>query len=275
MKKNNVAFANFVLEKLSRENMDLIISMKNEFKNIKNENNLNDQNQCDQNQCDQNQCDQDQCDQDQCDQDQCDQNHCHESHCHKNHCHENHCDKNKVDNQNGQSGQSGQSDFKEHVNQMTKILMELADCKKSNKDLQEKIGKSSEEVMNLKLEFKEILEKNEIKLEEEKFSLILKVMKSICPAMDTFSMAKISCGNDKNMLYGIEMIEKQILDSFNFFGVNKLELQIGDEFDEKNCEALETVSGDEDNRIKKIVTYPLFFKGKLLIPGKVIVSKKV
>ena len=223
MEKNNVAFAKFLLKKLSRENVDLVTSMEKEFEDLEDKTEYNIEN----------------------------------------------------GSQTDSQGDQNQGDFKEHVNQMTKILMELADCKKNNKELQEKIEKSSEEMMNLKLEFKEILEKNEIKLEEEKFSLMLKVMRSICPAMDTFNMAKMSCGNDKNMLYGIEMIEKQILDSFSFFGVNKLELQIGDEFDEKNCEALELVPGEKDNEIKKIITYPLFFKGKLLIPGKVFVSKKV
>jgi molecular chaperone GrpE len=85
-------------------------------------------------------------------------------------------------------------------------------------------------------------------------------------------MNKFSGGEE--IKKGVEMIYKQLMKFLNDNGVEQISFK-GKLFDPKLCEALLIKEGEVDNVVIEEFEKAYLYKGKLLKPAKVVVSKKI
>lgn len=115
------------------------------------------------------------------------------------------------------------------------------------------------------------------KASEEKEIEKEKIFKEIILIVDNFDRAldfiKKSNGND-DIKKGVEMIYKQLIGFLNNNGIEQISFK-GKSFDPKLCEALVVKEGDEDNIVVEEFEKAYVYKGKVLKPAKVAVSKKI
>ncbi|MCS7244981.1 MAG: nucleotide exchange factor GrpE [candidate division WOR-3 bacterium] len=147
-----------------------------------------------------------------------------------------------------------------------------------------RLKKSNNELTDLKERYVRLLSDLENykktvsrKASEEKEIEKEKIFKEIILIVDNFDRAldfiKKSNGND-DIKKGVEMIYKQLIGFLNNNGIEQISFK-GKSFDPKLCEALVVKEGDEDNIVVEEFEKAYVYKGKVLKPAKVAVSKKI
>jgi len=104
-----------------------------------------------------------------------------------------------------------------------------------------------------------------------------RIFKEIIIIVDNFERAleymnKFPSGEE--IKKGVEMIYKQLIKFLNDNGVEQISFK-GKLFDPKLCEALLIKEGEVDNVVIEEFEKAYLYKGKLLKPAKVVVSKKI
>lgn len=147
-----------------------------------------------------------------------------------------------------------------------------------------KFKKSNNELVSIKENYIRLLSDFENykktilrKASEEKEIEKEKIFKEIILIVDNFERAldfiRKSDGNEE-IKKGIEMIYKQLIGFLNNNGIEQISFK-GKSFDPRLCEALSIKEGDEDNVVVEEFEKAYVYRGKLLKPAKVVVSKKI
>ena len=99
------------------------------------------------------------------------------------------------------------------------------------------------------------------------------IIEAFLPCLDTFKKAKASI-SDKAVLQGVEMIERQIMETLKSQGVEKIN-SIGEKYDAHYHNAIATMRNEEyeDDIILEEYEAGYMFKGQVLRYAKVIVNK--
>lgn len=99
------------------------------------------------------------------------------------------------------------------------------------------------------------------------------IIEAFLPCLDTFKKAKQSI-SDKNVLQGVEMIEKQIMETLKGQGVEKIN-SIGEKYDPNFHNVIAVMKNEEYENDVILDEYEAgyMFKGNVLRYAKVIVNK--
>lgn len=150
---------------------------------------------------------------------------------------------------------------------LTILKQVMAEKEKIEEDLKKTSG-----LYNLaKIEHHDFVRKSEQKIEETRKNTLKKFAIEIVSIISTIDLAKKSCQHDYNILIGIEMLEKQFLETLKKFKIEKITIKVGDEFDEKFCEAIDKEGGGKSLTISRISSWPFVLENELIVPGRVVV----
>ncbi|MEO0143486.1 MAG: nucleotide exchange factor GrpE [candidate division WOR-3 bacterium] len=149
--------------------------------------------------------------------------------------------------------------------------------RKRVKFLNNKLLQSREEYIRLLADYDNYKKDVQRRINEAKESEREKLFKEIIIIVDNFERAldyinKFE-GNEE-LKRGIEMIYKQLMKFLNDNGIEQVSLK-GKPFDPRLCEVLMVKEGEMDNYIIEEFEKAYLYKGKLLKPARVVVSKKI
>jgi len=92
--------------------------------------------------------------------------------------------------------------------------------------------------------------------------------------LDSFDLCVFSSKNDAVEKEGVKLIQNQLYDSLRKNGLERIEVKPGEKFDPNFHEAIERVESKQvSDTIIKEIKKGYFFKGKILRPSKVKISK--
>lgn len=125
----------------------------------------------------------------------------------------------------------------------------------------------------LQADFDNYRKQTEIKLMQTFTRGQSSIIEAFFPCLDMFKKAKQSI-SDKNVLQGVEMIEKQILDTLKSQGVEKINT-VGEKYDAHFHNAIAVMKNEdyENDVILEEFEAGYMFKGQVLRYAKVIVNK--
>lgn len=149
---------------------------------------------------------------------------------------------------------------------------ENQDVKKLKEEL-EKVKKEAEDYKNKYLRALADYQNFEKRSREEKdqsgkFAVTLFIIK-LLPFLDNLEKAEIFI-KDK----GLKMIKDKFYEILKEAGLEEIQV-FNTEFDPQYAEAIELVEGDKDNMVKEVLRKGYMYKGKVLRPVQVKVTKKV
>ncbi len=153
----------------------------------------------------------------------------------------------------------------------------LLKIRKKVKYLSSKLLSSREEYIRLLADYENYKKEVQRRINEVKEIEKEKIFKEIIIIVDNFERALEyinRSGGNEELKKGIEMIYKQIIKFLNDNGIEQISLK-GKLFDPKLCEVLMVKEGDMDNYVIEEFEKAYLYKGKLLKPAKVVVSKKI
>ncbi len=142
--------------------------------------------------------------------------------------------------------------------------------------LLEKLKECREEYLRALADFDNYRKNVPRRIEEEKerekiriFADLIRVVDDIDRAMKMLESSDV----DEQFRKGVQMIYQQILQFLRNYGVEQFSAH-GKEFDPNYHEAMMVKEGEEENRVVEEFEKGYTYKGKLLKPAKVVVSKK-
>ena len=149
-----------------------------------------------------------------------------------------------------------------------KVLKErLKKCEKERDEYLLGWKRARADFINYKKEEAEQFE-NRIRRSEESL-----VQESIL-ILDSFDLCVFSSKNDAVEKEGVKLIQNQLYDSLRKNGLERIEVKPGEKFDPNFHEAIERVESKQvSDTIIKEIKKGYFFKGKILRPSKVKISK--
>ncbi len=150
------------------------------------------------------------------------------------------------------------------MNLRTKYLKLLRNYRK----LRERYAELLESMETMKRIYEKRLEETK---EKERQKLILEFVKLV-DDMDR-AMLFVKQSKDDNLKKGVEMIYSKMLQFLRSMGVEQFSAK-GKPFDPNLHEAMMVKEGEEDNVVVEEFEKGYIYKGKLLKPAKVVVSKK-
>ena len=143
-------------------------------------------------------------------------------------------------------------------------------------EMVEKLRECREEYLRALADFDNYRKNVPRRIEEEKdrervkiFSDLVRVVDDIDRAMKMLESSDV----DEQFRKGVHMIYQQILQFLRNYGVEQFSAH-GKEFDPNYHEAMMVKEGEEENRVVEEFEKGYTYKGKLLKPAKVVVSKK-
>ena len=147
---------------------------------------------------------------------------------------------------------------------------------KEYNQLLEKLKECREEYLRALADFDNYRKNVPRRIEEEKerekiriFADLIRVVDDIDRAMKMLESSDV----DEQFRKGVQMIYQQILQFLRNYGVEQFSAH-GKEFDPNYHEAMMVKEGEEENRVVEEFEKGYTYKGKLLKPAKVVVSKK-
>lgn len=147
---------------------------------------------------------------------------------------------------------------------------------KEYNQLLEKLKECREEYLRALADFDNYRKNVPRRIEEEKerekiriFADLIRVVDDIDRAMKMLESSDV----DEQFRKGVHMIYQQILQFLRNYGVEQFSAH-GKEFDPNYHEAMMVKEGEEENRVVEEFEKGYTYKGKLLKPAKVVVSKK-
>ena len=148
---------------------------------------------------------------------------------------------------------------------------------KKVKKLNLEILTSKENYIKLLADYENYKKDVQRRINEAKENEREKIFKEIIIIVDNFERALEYLnrfqGNEE-VKKGVEMIYKQLIKFLNDNGVEQISFK-GKLFDPRLCEALLIKEGDADNVVLEEFEKAYLYKGKLLKPAKVVVSKRI
>ena len=150
------------------------------------------------------------------------------------------------------------------------------DCEKTKEEIDsenELVATYLNMAQRLQADFDNYRRQTELKLIQTFTRGQSSIIEAFLPCLDTFKKAKQSI-NDKNILQGVEMIEKQIMETLKSQGVEKIN-SIGEKYDAHYHNAIATMRNEEYENDVILDEYEAgyMFKGQVLRYAKVIVNK--
>lgn len=167
-----------------------------------------------------------------------DECHCHDDHCH---CHDDECNCEKTEEE------------RDSENELVATYLNMA--------------------QRLQADFENYRRQTEIKLQQTFARGQSSIIEAFLPCLDTFKKAKQSI-TDKNVLQGVEMIEKQIMETLKSQGVEKIN-SIGEIYDPNYHNVIAVMKNEEYENDVILDEYEAgyMFKDHVLRYAKVIVNK--
>ena len=103
-----------------------------------------------------------------------------------------------------------------------------------------------------------------------------KILESLLPVLDNLEMALAHTEENNPLKQGIELTQKQMVETLAKNGLEKIELEIGTEFDPAFHEALMLDNTDEygNNCVTMVLQNGYTLNGRVIRPAKVKVNKK-
>lgn len=150
------------------------------------------------------------------------------------------------------------------------------DCEKTKEEVDsenELVSTYLNMAQRLQADFDNYRKQTEIKLLQTFTRGQSSIIEAFLPCLDTFKKAKQAI-SDKNVLQGVEMIEKQIMETLKSQGVDKIN-SIGEKYDANLHNAIAVMKNEEyeDDVILDEYEAGYMFKGQVLRYAKVIVNK--
>jgi len=157
--------------------------------------------------------------------------------------------------------------------------MKIEDLRKEFLKILEENKEYKEYCLKLLADFKNFKKRKEEEMESIKDFVKSETILKFLPVLDNFERAMLVEINDNNVnsiKKGIEMIYKQFLDILEKEGVKQFS-SLGEKFDPSKHEAISAIYSEdkEEGIILDEVEKGYYYKGILLRPAKVIVSKKI
>lgn len=147
---------------------------------------------------------------------------------------------------------------------MEKLKKELEACRKEKEEILNSFKRERADFLNYK--------KEEKKRMEETVSYILEdVILGILPVLDSFDIAEKELP-EKDWKEGFLKIKERLLSFLTSLGAEKIDC-LGKEFDPNFHEAIELVEGENSQAVVDEVQKGYIFRGKVIRPAKVKVSK--
>ncbi len=143
-------------------------------------------------------------------------------------------------------------------------------------ELVEKLKECREDYLRALADFDNYRKNVPRRIEEEKDRERVKIFSDLVRVVDDMDRAMKMLQNsdvDEQFIKGVEMIYQQILQFLKNHGVEQFSAH-GKEFDPDYHEAMMVREGDEDNVVVEEFEKGYTYRGRLLKPARVVVSKK-